>query len=123
MIKKFEDIKAWQKARNLNKGTTDAIRNKNFSEDWFLKNQLLKCCDSIMLNIAEGFGRNSPAEFKQYLVIAHGSVTEIQSGLYIALDRKYISVSNFEDLYSDAEDVSKLISGFIRHLKSKIEEN
>jgi len=50
---------------------------------------------SAMANIAEGFGRNSSREFARYLVISLGSINELQSHLYLALDLKYITKEQF----------------------------
>jgi four helix bundle protein len=66
-----------------------------------------------MLNISEGFCRKSHKEFKQYLFYSHGSVGEIQSALYIALDRGYINKDKFEDIYNKCEEDSKIITGLI----------
>jgi four helix bundle protein len=66
---------------------------------------------SVMLNIAEGFGRKTDKEFKQFLVQAHGSCAEVQAGLYIALDQTYISQSTFSNLYDSTDEISRMIMG------------
>jgi four helix bundle protein len=71
-----------------------------------------------MLNIAEGFARKTDKEFKQFLTYAHGSCAEVQSGLYVALDQKYISQEQFDMLYSKTEEVSKMIMNFSRYLST-----
>ena len=55
----------------------------------------------------------------QFLFIAKGSATEVQSQLYVALDQGYISQGKFNDLYSKSDEVARLISGFIQYLLSK----
>jgi four helix bundle protein len=72
-----------------------------------------------MSNIAEGFSRRSNKEFIQFLFISKSSAAEVQSQLYVALDQKYISNENFEQIYNQAETVSKLNSGFIKYLRSQ----
>jgi four helix bundle protein len=89
-ITKFEDIKAWQKARKLTNKIYQITERGKFIDDFTLQNQIKKASISIMLNIAEGFARKSDREFKQFLIYAHGSCAEVQSALYIALDQKYI---------------------------------
>ena len=69
-----------------------------------------------MLNIAEGYGRETDAEFKQYLIQSRGSAREVQSILYIAKDAGYISDDEFEDLYDELDEVSKMLSGLIKYL-------
>ncbi len=67
-----------------------------------------------MANIAEGFGRRSNHEFANFLNYAHGSVAEVQSHLYIALDVDYLEQSTFHKLYQMSEEVLKMILGLER---------
>ena len=69
-----------------------------------------------MSNIAEGFSRRSDKEFIQFLFVAKGSAAEVQSLLYVALDQEYLSDKNFAALYEKAEDVARILSGFITSL-------
>jgi four helix bundle protein len=93
-FKKFEDVLAWQKARNAAKPVYEITSSGNFARDFGLRDQIRRSTVSIMANIAEGQGRNSDKEFANFLNIAHGSITESQSHLYIALDLEYLSPSN-----------------------------
>ena len=118
-IEKFEDIQAWQKARELVKSIYEITSKDNFARDHGLKDQIRRASVSVMSNIAEGFSRKSNKEFIQFLHVAKGSASEVQSQLYIALDLKYIPEIEFERLYGLSEEVVKLISGFLRYLKEK----
>ena len=119
-IERFEDIKAWQEARVLVKIIYDAIKsNKNFTGDYKFKEQIHSAAVSAMSNIAEGFSRRSTKEFIQFLFIAKGSVAEVQSQLYIALDQGYVNKQKFNELYSKSDEVARLISGFIQYLLNK----
>ena len=120
-IEKFEDIKAWQEARELVRLVYKAIEtNKKFERDYRLVNQLQGSAVSTMANIAEGFARKSNKEFIQYLFISKSSAAEVQSHLYVALDQGYISKKDFETIYEQAEIVSKMDSGFIKYLRSQL---
>ncbi len=116
-IEKFEDIKAWQEARELLKSIYEITSKGNFSKDWELKNQIRRSAVSVMSNIAEGFDRSSDKEFIQFLRIATGSCSELKSQLYAALDQKYIINELFSKIYQKATDVTKLINGFIRYFR------
>jgi len=117
-IDRFEDIKAWQEARNLVKMVYQTIlENKKFSEDFGLRNQIQRAAVSVVSNIAEGFGRQSDRELIQFLTISRGSASELQSQLYIALDLSYIDSVKFNRLCEKFSDVAKLINGFIRYLR------
>ncbi len=95
----------------------DAVKwNKGSSNDYKFNGQIQSAAVSIMSNIAEGFSRRSTKEFAQFLFIAKGSVAEVQSQLYVALDQGYISQEKFNDLYSKSDEVARLLSGFIQYL-------
>lgn len=116
-INRFEDLICWQKAREILKDIYTISSKENFSKDWTLKDQIRRAGISVMLNIAEGFCRKSHKEFKHFLFMSHGSLGEIQSVLYIALDQKYISDEIFTDIFNKCEEDSKIISGLIKSLK------
>jgi four helix bundle protein len=118
-INKFEDILAWQKAREMIKSIYELTDADKFSRDFTLKNQILSASFSIMLNIAEGFGRRTDKEFNNFLGIAHGSTAEVQSALYIALDRKYIEQEQFQNAYNSCCEISKMLMGLMKYLGKK----
>jgi four helix bundle protein len=116
-ITKFEDLQCWREARTLVNMVYEAIRNSpDFQKDFRLSSQITGAAISSMSNVAEGFSRRSNKEFIQYLFISKSSATEVQSEAYVASDQKYISQEIFEKIYTQAETVSKLDSGFITYL-------
>ena len=117
-IDKFEDIIAWQKARELSKMVYNLTQNTTFSKDFSLVDQIKRSSGSAMDNIAEGFERGGNKEFIQFLYISKGSVGEVKSQLYRAFDNEYINKTKFDITYQLANELSKLISGFINYLKS-----
>jgi len=116
-IRRFEDIEAWKKARILVKEVYKVTAEGKFSKDFSLKDQIRRAAVSIISNIAEGFSRQTDQEFVQFLHIAKGSTSEVQSQLYIALDLGYISQEEFSKLYNQADEVARLVTGFIKYLK------
>ena len=119
-IEKFEDIKAWQEARVLVGMVYAAVgADRGFGSDFRFREQIQGAAVSIMSNIAEGFSRRSTKEFTQFLFIAKGSVAEVQSQLYVALDQGYTNQERFKELHSKSDEVARLISGFIRYLLNK----
>lgn len=115
-ISRFEDIKAWQQARELCKLIHGFTLKPTFSKDYRLVGQIKGSSGSIMDNIAEGFERNGNREFIQFLSISKGSSGETRSQLYRALDNQYISKDEFDKAFQMAEESSKLISGFMEYL-------
>lgn len=115
-FKTFEEIIAWQKARLFNKNIYEITNKEVFKKDFELVRQIRKASISISSNIAEGFERNSDKEFIYFLYVAKASSAEIRSQLYLAFDLNYISKEEFEDLFINITDISKLISGLIKYL-------
>lgn len=110
-IEKFEDLIAWQKARELTKIIYQITNYGKFSKDFGLRDQIRRSAVSIMSNIAEGFERGGRAEFHQYLVIAKGSCAELRSQLYVALDAGYLDIVTYQKVNALAEETSRLIGG------------
>jgi len=112
-ITKFEDIIAWQKASRLTLRCYDDFKG---IRDFSFKDQIQRASLSIMNNIAEGLERVGNKEFKKFLYIAKGSCGEVRSMLYLALELKYISQEEFDHLYNESVEISKILSGFIKTL-------
>jgi four helix bundle protein len=108
-VERFEDLIAWQKARELTKRIYEVTRQGDFAKDFGLKDQIQRAAVSIMSNIAEGFERGGRAEFHQFLSTAKASCAEVRSQLYVALDAEYLSQSAFDQLKSLAEEVAKIL--------------
>jgi len=117
-IKKFEDILAWQKARELASAIYKLCKQGDLATDFGLRDQIRRCAVSVPSNIAEGYGREGNKEFIYFLRVAKGSSCESRSQLYDLLDAEYIDQTTFEDLYKKSEETERLIGGFINYLKS-----
>jgi four helix bundle protein len=115
---RFEDIQAWQKAREATRQIYEITANNRFGRDYGLTSQLQRASVSIMANIAEGFGRHSDKEFANFLNMAHGSASETQSHLYVALDLGYIDQESFAKLYGLLDEVSRMTMRLAQHLGS-----
>jgi four helix bundle protein len=116
-FQRFTDIEAWQKAREL---TCEIYRVSNrglFSKDFGLRRQIRDASVSVMSNIAEGFDRNGTAEFVQFLAIAKGSVAEVASQLYVAMDQKYVSAAEFDQLIALANETGRKIGALMNYLR------
>ena len=110
-IEAFEDLIAWQKARDLTRAIYEATRQGAFAKDYGLSGQIQRAAVSIMSNIAEGFERGNPGEFHQFLSIAKASCAEVRSQLYVALDAKYLDEQTFQTLLVLAKETGKIIGG------------
>ncbi|HLU10822.1 MAG TPA: four helix bundle protein [Oceanobacillus sp.] len=122
-IEQFEDLIAWQKARELTRDIYEITRSDGFIKDHGLAGQIQRAAVSIMSNIAEGFERNSPNEFRRFLAIAKASCGEVRSQLYVAYDVGYINQSEFNRLLTQAMEVSRVIGGLLFSIVQKQPNN
>ncbi len=121
---RFEDILAWQKSRGLANRVYECTNKGSFQRDFKFRDQINGSSGSVMDNIAEGFERDGKKEFRQFLSISKGSSGEVKSQLCRALDRKHITEIEFNELYKEADEIGKMIGGFMGYLsKSEIAGN
>jgi four helix bundle protein len=120
-FKSFEEIEAWQKARELTREIYSVTNQGLFLKDYGLRDQIRRAAVSVLSNIAEGDERGGTAEFAQFLSIAKGSAGEVKAPLYVALDASYITSEVFDRLYSLSDETSRMIGGLMGYLRgSKI---
>lgn len=119
-IEKIEDLIIWQKVRELSKIIYQVTAEGKFSKDFGLRDQIRRSSVSVMSNIAEGFEPQGDGEFKRFLSIAKGSLGEVRSQLYVALDVGYISEQKFNELNNFCIDLSRKIGSFISYLEKSI---
>jgi four helix bundle protein len=105
MIKafRFQKLEVWKKARLLNKMIYDLTRSFPSQEVYGLTSQIRRSSISVSSNIAEGSGRNSDADFAHFLEIAYGSLMEVLSQLFLALDEHYITRSQLDEVAGEAD--------------------
>jgi four helix bundle protein len=118
IIKNFEEMIAWQKARELNKIIYSFSKNDGFKNDFALVGQIKRSSLSTMANIAEGFERDSKPQLKYFTNIALGSSGETRSHLYAARDAEYIDSELFEDALNRSLEISRLLRGFIKSIRN-----
>lgn len=116
-IQRFEELLSWQKARALANFIYDLTEYPKFSKDFRLSAQIQDAGSSVMHTIAEGFDSGTDPEFMRFLRMSRRSASEVQSELYLALDRKYISQVEHQKAYQLADESKKLINGLIAYLR------
>ena len=116
--KQFEELGVWQDSRVLVKEIYKASKQRAFYRDIGLREQIRRAATSTMSNIAEGFERGSRKEFIQFLNISKGSIGEVRSQLYIALDQEYLVENEFTVLREAAASLSRRLAKFIRYLET-----
>ena len=116
-IQRFEDLQAWQQARVLANMVYDAIEQGKFVRDYKLRDQICAAAGSAMHNCAEGFDSGFDNEFAVFLKYARRSASEVQSEIYLALDRKYVDEPAFKQIYDKATETKKIINALIAYLR------
>ncbi|MEB3283248.1 MAG: four helix bundle protein [Lyngbya sp.] len=119
MIEKFEDLRSWQKGIELVKLIYLLTKEGDLSRDFGLRDQLRRAAVSVPTNIAEGFERQSRREYIQFLNIAKGSAGEVRSLLRVALEVNYLDRAKYEELYSRAMELSRMLANQMEALNRK----
>ena len=112
---RFQKLDVWQQARMLNKKIYSLSRAFPSHEAYALTSQIRRASISVSSNIAEGSGRNSDADFAHFLEIAYGSLMEVISQVFIALDEGYITQLQMDEIASEAHFLASQLELFLRH--------
>ena|SRR6266446_542256 len=121
-IERFEDLIAWQKARDLAREIYQITRQGAFAKDFGLSGQIQRAAVSVMSNIAEGFERGSRGEFHQFLSVAKASCAEVRSQLYVAFDVSHLTQTSFGGLLTQAEELARIIGGLRASVEKQRDE-
>jgi len=116
-FRRFEDIEAWQKARELTKVVYQLSGRGHFAKDFGLRDQIRRASVSIMANIAEGFERDGTGEFIQFLAIAKGSAAEVLSHAYVGFDQGLIHQSDLDWLNEKTSEVRRMMAALMTYLR------
>lgn len=115
----FEKLIAWQSARELAKNTYMITRNFPKDEQFGMTNQMRRAANSVAANIAEGFSRQTIADKSHFYAMALGSLTELFSFFYTALNIEYISQEIKDDIFRIGIKTHKLLTGLIKSTKAR----
>jgi four helix bundle protein len=118
--KGYKDLECYIKARELRVYIAALVKNFPPHEKFLLTAQIVDCSRSVTRNIAEGYGRYTFSDTRNFFIIARGSATETMEQLTTAFDETYISEEELKTGEAKCELVFKLINGYIAYLdKSK----
>lgn len=114
--KNYKNLEVWKESRKLVSAIYLTVSVFPEDEKFGLSSQLKRASISVPSNIAEGMGRNSNKETRQFFYIAKGSLYEIETQIYLALDLNFITEEKAEQIFNQIIIVRKLIIGFIKYL-------
>jgi len=116
MVKSYKGLKVWQRSIQLVLSLYRLTASFPTEERYGLTSQLRRAGVSISSNIAEGYGRGTRKDYKQFLSIARGSTLEVQTQLFIANELGYCDLEAFEQAKSLSEEVSKMLYSLVQKL-------
>lgn len=120
-INSFTDLNCWQASRKGVKEVSALIKTLPDHEKYDLSSNLIRAARSSTRNIAEGFGRHHHRENLQFCRISRGSLTELIDDFITCLDEQYINEEKFQYLNQITEEAIRILNGYIRYLKTKLD--
>ena len=119
-IRGFKDLEVWQVAMQLVRECYHLTGLFPDSERFGLTNQLRRAAVSVPSNIAEGHGRGSPKNFLNFLWIANGSLAELETQVLLAVELKFVSAVQTEQVLSLAQQVGRMLTGLRRSIENTL---
>ena len=117
-MKDFRDIKVWLKGHELTLQLYKETQGFPNYELYGLTSQIRRASVSIQANIAEGCGRGTDSELRQFLQIAMGSASELEYHLLLARDLGYLEAASYQPLNDQVIEVKRMLASFIQKLKA-----
>jgi len=116
-MEQFEDMKAWQEARNLTQKIYALTDREELARDYALRDPMRRACVSMMSHIASGFERKGNWERRQSLGRAQGAAAEVRSHLYAAQDVDRVDADAVAPLQEQTLTIMRMLGGFMKHLQ------
>lgn len=121
--KGFKELNCWKEGRELRKQISALTKTFPDSEKYLLVSQMTRAARSVTANVAEGYGRYTYTDTRNFFIQARGSVTELLDHITVAIDERYISDDSPNFIEIQCEKVFKLINGYISYLDKSKKEN
>lgn len=116
-MKSFKELVVWQKSIQMCKFCYSLTKKFPESEKFCLVSQINRCSVSIPSNIAEGWGRSSTKDYQRFLLIARGSICELETQLILSKEFEYIEKNELDLAQKSLKEISKMLSSLINSLK------
>ena len=117
-MKDYRSLEVWERSNRLTLAIYATTRFFPKEELFGLTSQLRRACASIPANLAEGCGRDSDAELKRFVDIAHGSASETEYHLLLAAELKLIPAPEHAQLADEISQIKRMLGAFARKLKA-----
>jgi four helix bundle protein len=117
-MKDYRKLEVWQRSHRFTLAVYDTTRSFPKEELFGLTSQLRRACASVPANLAEGCGRDSDAELKRFVDIAHGSASETEYHLLLAADLRLIAGPQYAVLADEISQIKRMLGALARKLKA-----
>ena len=117
-MRDFKKLQVWEKSHNLTLKIYELTSQFPREEIYGLTSQIRRACASIPTNIAEGCGRETPADFARFLQIAMGSASETEYLILLARDLKYFNANQCAELNDTIVRVKKMLTALVKSIKN-----
>ncbi|HEX8427898.1 four helix bundle protein [Hymenobacter sp.] len=114
----YKDLQVWQHSRALVKAVYLLTQSFPNEEKFGLTSQMRRAAVAVPSNISEGNGRQHPRDTIQFLVVARGSLYELETQCYLAFDLDFITSEQLQDIEERIASCIQLLQGFIRYYRS-----
>jgi four helix bundle protein len=116
-IRRFEDLRIWQLAREIARGVYRAAETQRLGQDYAMLGQMKRAAISISSNIAEGYERGTRRQQIEACYIAKGSAGELRSQVIVAHDVGLLDETSFQWLLDHCAQCSRQLGGYLTHLR------
>lgn len=114
-VQKFEDLLVRQKSQDL---AIAVYHEFDDNKDFSFRDQIKRAAVSISNNIAEGFDRNSNADFSRFLYFSLSSNSEVRSMLYLSIRLNFINNNKANELIENTNEISKMLHGLLKSIRN-----
>jgi four helix bundle protein len=118
-VKNYKELDVWRKSKKLAVEVYKATEAFPKAEQFGLTIQVRRAAVSVPANIAEGWGRGSTREYIQFLLIARGSLMEIETHLIIATELEYLTMEQLRDFQGQVEGIGQMLNRLVQSLRSR----
>jgi four helix bundle protein len=120
MLRNYRELLVWQKAYQLCREVYQATGAFPKEERFGLQSQMRRAAVSVPSNIAEGYGRHSTASYVQSLLVAYGSLCELETQIMLAADLGYTKSADAELCREQIGHIERMLMALVKALRKKL---
>ncbi|GMQ25478.1 four helix bundle protein [Algoriphagus sp. oki45] len=115
----YKELNVWKRSIKLCATIYKLTANFPIEERFGLISQMRRASVSVPSNIAEGGGRRKDREFLQFLGVAHGSICELESQLYVSVELEFVDFEQIDSITSEITEIQKMLYALIQKFENQ----